>query len=101
MRDTKRSGLRYIATACLFAALTMLWAPAAFSQTMTTGDVVGTVTDASGAVVPKATVTLKLTAENTSRTQVTDNNGRFRFSLMAPGDYEMDASATGLKSKIE
>ncbi len=101
MRDTKRSG-RCFAIACLFAALMMLWAPAAFSQTMTTGDVVGTVYRFfRRGLLPKATVTLKLIAENTSRTQVTDTNGRFRFSLMAPGDYEMDASATGLKSKIE
>src|SRR5580692_1908028 len=100
MRDTKRSGLRYIATACLFAALMMLWAPAGFSQTMTTGDVVGTVTDASGAVVPKATVTIKLTSENTVRTETTDNSGHYRFSLLPPGEYEMEAGATGLKSKI-
>jgi hypothetical protein len=101
MRDTKRSGLRHVAITCLFAALMTLWAPAAFSQTMTTGDIVGTVTDASSAVVPKATVTAKLISENQVRTEITDNNGRFRFSLMPPGDYEMEAAATGLKSKIE
>jgi Carboxypeptidase regulatory-like domain len=90
-----------MATACLFTALTMLWAPAAFSQTMTTGDIVGTVADATGAVVPKATVTIRLTSENTARTAVTDNTGHYRFSLMPPGDYELEAGATGLKSKIE
>ena len=72
---------------CLFAALTMLWAPAAFSQTMTTGDIVGSVTDASGAVVPKAIVTAKFLDENTVQTTTANDKGEYRFSLMKPGDY--------------
>src|SRR6202167_1421588 len=101
MRDTKRSGLRHVAPACLFAALTMMWAPAAFSQTMTTGDIVGAVTDASGAVVPKATVTAKFLDENTIQTVVANDKGEYRFSLMKTGDYEIEAKATGLQSKTE
>jgi len=101
MRDTKRSGLRHVAIACLFAALMMLWAPAAFSQTMTTGDIVGTVTDASGASVPKATVTAKFLDENTIQTATANDKGEYRFSLMKTGDYEIEAKATGLQSKTE
>src|SRR5580698_8329904 len=101
MRDTKRSGLRRVATACLFAALTMLCAPAAFTQTMTTGDIVGMVTDTSGAVVPKATVTAKFLDENTLQTTTTNDKGEYRFSLMKTGDYEVEAKATGLQSKTE
>src|SRR5580700_10236525 len=101
MRDTKRSGLRPVATACFFAALTMLWAPAAFTQTMTTGDIVGTVTDASGAVVPKATVTAKFLDENATQTAVSNDRGEYRFSLMKPGDYTIEGQSTGLTSKTE
>src|ERR1700729_528225 len=99
MRDTKRSGLRYIATACLFAALTMFWEPAGFSQTMTTGDIVGTVTDATGAAVPGAKVTAKFSDTNEAHSAVTNSVGEYRFSLLQPGDYEVTCEATGLKSK--
>ena len=101
MRDTKRSRLRYVATACLFAALMLLLAPAGFSQTMTTGDIVGTVTDISGAVVPKAVVTAKFLDENTVQTTTANDKGEYRFSLMKTGDYEIGAKATGLQSKTE
>ena len=97
MRDTKRSGLRHVATACLFAALTMLWAPAAFSQTMTTGDIVGTVTDASSAVVPGAKVTIHFADTNESHSAVTNSTGQYRFSLLQPGEYTVTAEATGLE----
>ncbi len=100
MRDTKRSGLRYFATACLFAALTLLLAPAAFTQTITTGDVVGVVSDSSGAVVPGAIVTIKSLESGESRTETTNAQGQYRFPLLKPGDYQISADAKGLKSNI-
>jgi hypothetical protein len=58
------SGRRFFATACFFGELTVLCAPAAFSQTLTTGDIDGVVKeDARGAVVPSAIVTLKFRSE--------------------------------------
>ena len=70
----------------------------ACAQTMTTGDIAGVVSDASGAVVPGATVTAKYIATNETRTAVTNNVGQYRFSLLEPGDYEVSAHATSLKS---
>jgi hypothetical protein len=62
MGDTKCRGRRSLAAGCIFGALTVLCAPAAFSQTLTTGDIAGPVKkDAGGAVVPSAIVTLKYT----------------------------------------
>jgi Carboxypeptidase regulatory-like domain len=100
MRNTRSNWRRHVATTC-FSGLLLMLAPAAFSQTMTTGDIVGTVTDASGAVVPKATVTERFVDENSMQTQTTNEKGEYRFSLMKPGDYTIEASATGLKSKIQ
>ncbi len=99
MRDTRRNWRRHVATAGFLSALLLI--PAAFSQTMTTGDIVGTVTDSTGAVVPKATVTAKLLDENSTRTQVANDKGAFRFSLMKPGDYSIEATSTGLKSNTQ
>ncbi len=84
----------------LLASL-LLAAPCAFTQTITTGDVVGTVTDASGALVPNATVTLTYTGTNETRTEKTDDRGAYRFSQLQPGDYTMSAQTAGLKSNIE
>jgi hypothetical protein len=72
MGDTKCSGRRSFATACFFGALTVLCAPSAFSQTLTTGHIAGVVKhiagvvkeDARGAVVPSAIVTLKYAGQN-------------------------------------
>ena len=76
-------------------------APAAYGQTMTTGDIVGTVADASGAVVPGAKVTATRVDTNETHSAVTNPQGAYRFSLLQPGDYQVTADATGLKSKTE
>jgi rRNA maturation protein Nop10 len=70
MGDTKCSGRRHFATACIFGALTVLCAPAKFSQTLTTGYIAGLVQkDTSGAVVPTAMVTLKYTVKTIGRSR--------------------------------
>jgi hypothetical protein len=76
MGDTKCSGRRCFATACIFGALAVLCAPAAFSQTLTTGDIAGIVKkdglvqkDTSRAVVPSAIVTLKYTVKTIGRSR--------------------------------
>ena len=90
MRDTKRNWRRRLAIACFLGALPML-APAAFSQTITTADAVGVVSDTSGAVVPGATVTIKSAESGESRTETTNGQGQYRFPLMKPGDYAISA----------
>src|SRR3984957_906443 len=76
-------------------------APVAYGQTMTTGDIVGTVTDASGAVVPNAKVIAKLIDTNETHSENTNAQGVYRFSLLQPGEYEVTGEAVGLKSKTE
>jgi hypothetical protein len=68
---------------------------------MTTGDIVGTVSDASGAVVPNAKVTAKLVETNQTHIATTNGQGQYRFSLLQPGTYEVTGEATGLQSKTE
>ena len=68
---------------------------------MTTGDIVGTVNDTSGAVVPNAKVTAKQVETNSLHTATTSGQGTYRFSLLPPGVYEVTGEATGLKSKTE
>ena len=76
----------------LIAAVT---APALLAQSLVSGDLTGTVTDPSGAVVSGATVTLKSAATGSSRTTTTNANGAYRFSLLQPGTYDVSVTATG------
>ena len=62
-----------------------------FAQSVTSGDLTGTVTDASGAVVPQATVTLKSTSDGSSQTTGTNQSGSYHFSLLKPGNYVVRA----------
>jgi len=83
------------------AAVCLLAAPFLLAQTLTTGDVTGVIADSTGAVVPGATVTLKFEATNQLRTEVANAEGRYRFSLLDPGDYTISAQTAGLKSNLE
>src|SRR5262249_18293449 len=78
--------------------LSVLSVLVASGQTITTADVVGVVTDTSGAIVPRATVTIKSVDTNETRTVVTNDLGQYRFPLMNPGEYIPSAQTAGLKS---
>src|SRR6202162_5656991 len=67
-------------------------------QTQTTGDIAGTVTDPSGAVVPDAHVVLKSKDRGTSQDTKTNKEGAYRFDLLGPGSYTVTVSATGFES---
>jgi hypothetical protein len=66
------------------------------AQTVTTGDLTGTITDQSGAVVTGANVTLKNGDSGTSQSTSTNTNGIYKFSLLAPGEYTLSASAASM-----
>ena len=67
-------------------------------QSLTSGDVAGTVTDPSGAALPKATVTLLNKDTGATQTATTNATGAYRFALLNPGNYEVTAKATGFQS---
>jgi len=71
-------------------ALTLvLMAIPAFAQ-LPTATILGTVRDASGAVVPGAAVTAKDVDTGNSRTANTESDGSYRFSALPVGNYEVD-----------
>ncbi len=100
MRETQSPRL-WRTLSSLSILLVFAAAPAAYSQTMTTGDIVGTVNDATGAVVPTAKVTAKFVSTNETHNTVTNGQGRYRFTLLQPGEYDVTGESTGLKSKTE
>ena len=60
-------------------------------------EIVGTVTDPSGAVVPGADVELRSGARGKIRSATTDASGRFGFSGLPKGDYVIQVTQTGFK----
>src|ERR1700719_947537 len=63
-----------------------------------TGDIVGTITDTTGAVVPNATVTLTNTGTNVSQTVQSGGDGNYLFTLLQVGSYVVKVQATGFKT---
>jgi Carboxypeptidase regulatory-like domain len=85
---------------CILTVILALAAPFTFSQSITTADAVGVITDSSGAVVPGATVTIRSSESGETRTVTANDQGQYRFPLMKPGEYTITAASKGLKSNI-
>jgi len=72
-----------------------------FAQGTDLGTVRGTVTDASGAVVAGAKVTVTDALTNTSRVTTTNSEGSYQVFGLKPGAYEVAIEAAGMtKSEI-
>ena len=78
----------------LFAAL--LFAEALNGQS-TSGTVLGTVKESSGAVVPGAAVTLTNTGTNAKHSTITSDTGSYQFVNMEVGTYKLDVEAKGFQ----
>lgn len=88
----------------LFASLfltgsALLHPTSAFAQA-TSGDVVGTVTDPSGAAVARASVTATNAATGTSSSAVSNERGEFRISNLPAGRYTLKGSASGFSTFV-
>src|ERR1700686_3136642 len=68
-----------------------------FSQGETTSAIVGQVSDASGAAVPSATVTVTNKETGLRRNASTDDSGRFNFPQLKPGTYSIKVQAAGFE----
>jgi hypothetical protein len=67
----------------------------AHAQSGTSSAISGTVTDATGALVPNAAVTATETNTKAVRTGMTDANGHYLFSQVNPGTYQVTVQASG------
>ena len=84
-------------TLMILLGVLMLAGLPAFAQ-LTTADIVGTVRDSSGAVLPNATVTLLHSETHQSTKVSTDTVGNFSFTFLSPGHYSIRVQAPGFKS---
>ncbi|HYL09529.1 MAG TPA: TonB-dependent receptor [Candidatus Acidoferrales bacterium] len=65
------------------------------------GDIRGTVTDATGANVPNATVTATETQKGLKRSAVSDTKGEYYIAGLAPGTYDVSAQLSGFQTSIQ
>jgi iron complex outermembrane recepter protein len=61
----------------------------------------GTVADAKGGVLPKATVTIQSDSTGRITTATTDDQGHFAVDGLAPGSYTVKASAPGFATTVK
>jgi hypothetical protein len=89
---------KLIAFPLLFFVLT-LEIPALKAQVLY-GSIVGTVTDQSGAVVPKAEIKATNPQTGEVRTVTADDAGRYTIGNVVPGAYDVQVTATGFRQVI-
>jgi hypothetical protein len=87
------NGIRVLALVGMLIALTL----PVFSQT-TTGRILGTVSDQSGAGVAGASVVVTDIQRDTKRTLTTDASGDYAAPELQPGVYKIRAEAKGFKA---
>jgi hypothetical protein len=91
--------LRSILGTCLIAAA--ICAPRFVAAQIDAGGVTGTVKDSTGAVMPGVRVTLTNQATGVSQKAISTSTGTYVYSDVAPGSYDLSASARGFKSYVD
>jgi hypothetical protein len=71
------------------------------AQVAGTGEITGTVTDSSGAVVGGATVTATLVDQNTSTVRTTTGAGDYTITPLTPGAYSVTVTAKGFETFVQ
>jgi hypothetical protein len=94
-----QSGVRFslIALVTVLLCTTVLLA----QTTISTGSIVGTVTDSSGAVVNGAKVTITNTAIGQSIELTTNPSGAYNSGALAPGQYKVQVGAQGFSTVVQ
>ena len=82
------------------AAVICLLAASLFGQA-TDGNLVGTITDASGAVIPGAQVKITNRATNIQTLSTSSASGEYRFNNIPVGSYDLSVTATGFGAMME
>jgi Carboxypeptidase regulatory-like domain/TonB dependent receptor len=82
----------------LLTVIALLWSSSASAQLAGKGEIKGTVTDSTGAVVPGATVTATSTTQGTTFTRTTSNSGEFDLSPLNNDIYKVTVTAKGFQT---
>ena len=72
-----------------------------FGQSLTTGNITGTVLDPSHAVIPGAPVELKGLDTGSTASTTTNANGGYSFGLLKPGHYQVTVKQAGFAEQTQ
>src|ERR1039458_9214021 len=75
-------------------------APTLHAQSNISGDIIGTVLDPSGAIIPNAQVSVTSVEKGQAKVVVTDHVGDFRVPLLSPGQYKVTVTSSGFEKTI-
>ncbi|MDE1176654.1 MAG: TonB-dependent receptor [Edaphobacter sp.] len=84
-----------ILTVAAAAVLSLVVSLPATAQTAATGTISGTITDASGAVVPNAVIQVINTDTGATRNLTAGTGGEYSSTFLQPGHYELIVAGTG------
>src|SRR6266851_6559475 len=99
MRFRGRTKLNWLAVMLAIIACTGL-VEVGFAQSTNSGDIRGTVTDVSGAVLPDVTVTVVNTNTGVTKTLTTNQDGLYDTSSIVAGTYEITFAKTGFQKLV-
>jgi len=96
MNKASRLFLCGLVTVVVVGVQAVLFVPVLDAQVLY-GSVSGTISDQSGAVVPKAHVSVTNRATGLQREMDVDNNGHYVIPDLPPGSYDLKVTASGFK----
>src|SRR5712672_1810690 len=91
---------RHVSHMLLRTAVLALCALPIHAQTANTGAIAGTVSDPSGALVPRAAVVINSQGTGEKRDLATDAEGNFSVQFLTPGSYDLTVRAAGFEPFI-
>ena len=97
--QNRKRAILFLFVAMTLLAVALCVTPRLLAQSLISGDVAGTVSDPSGAVVANAKVTLVSLDRGESQTTNTNDAGYYRFSLLKPGQYSVTMERAGFKKQ--
>ncbi len=92
--------MRRFALSLLTLAASLLLSGRVAQPQTTTGSIVGTITDATGAVVPNASVTVNNVGTGLTLKAVTDASGNYAVTPLPVGSYTVVVEAPGFKKSV-
>src|SRR6185369_7927024 len=87
--------------AAYFLTILLVLSPGRIWAQATTGTIIGTVTDASGASVAGARIIIRNVDQNTTATVDTNESGNFTQSQLLPGRYELTIQKPGFQAFVQ
>src|SRR5207249_3052242 len=95
--NVKKGAVLLGSSVCIALVLALVAPEKAHAQVLY-GSIVGNVKDATGAVVPRATVTITNKGTNLTRDAITDESGAYSLTDLPTGTYTLKISQPGFKT---